>query len=302
MKLPTNYEEVQTKLTSNSRGTRNGRRVEQNVFEFARLLDNPIICVGAGDGFEVECMANALHFPATKENILGVEVTSERVKVAQSFNLPVVEGAAENLPEIVGDKKYNIDSPIVIGTMQSLKNKIVQLNKEFGTIIVDECHHIPATVFKGIIDAFYARYKLGLTATAWRKDGKHILLHNYLGGLLAEIKTKDSNRLDPTIYVVHTDIKLSSNPMIPWQTRVNELYLNPNYVELFLDLCQIQARKGHLVLALSDRVDFLRECHELLEDSFLVVGDTIDRDFLASKKGILLGTARYLPKVLIFHH
>ena len=193
---------------------------------------------------------------------------------------------------IIGDKQFNIDSPIVIGTMQSLKNRIAQLCKEFGTIIVDECHHIPATVFKGILDAFYARYKLGLTATAWRKDGKHIILHSYLGGQHAEVKTRDSNRLDPTIIIVDTDIKLSSNPIIPWQHRVNELYDNIDYMELFLNLCQIQADKGHLVLGLADRVEFLQQCHEILEDSFLVIGGTEDRDFLASNKKILLGTAK----------
>jgi superfamily II DNA or RNA helicase len=193
---------------------------------------------------------------------------------------------------IIGDKQYNIYSPIVIGTMQSLKNRITKVNKEFGTVIVDECHHIPATVFKGIVDAFYARYKLGLTATAWRKDGKHIILHSYLGGPRAEIKARDSNRLNPTIIVVNTGVKLSSNQMIPWANRVNELYDNIEYMELFLNLCQIQADKGHLVLALADRVEFLQQCHEVLEDSFLVVGGVEDRDFIKSEKKILLGTAK----------
>jgi superfamily II DNA or RNA helicase len=193
---------------------------------------------------------------------------------------------------IVGDKKYNIDPPIVIGLIQSLKNRITLVNKVFGTVIVDECHHVPATVFKGIVDAFYARYKIGLTATPWRKDGQHILLYNYFGGPAATYITRDANKINPTIIMVESDIELSSNPMIPWANRVNDLYDNPRYMELFLNLTQIQVERGHLVLALADRVEFLKQCHDILDESMLVIGGSEDRDFLGSGKNPLLGTTK----------
>lgn len=193
----------------------------------------------------------------------------------------------------IGDKKYNIDSPIVIGTMQSIRNRIPQLINEFGTVIVDECHHVPATVFKGIVDTFRARYKIGLTATPWRKDGQHVILYNYFGGDFAEFVPADNNKIEPTIIVINSDIELSSNHMIPWGTRITQLYDNPRYLELITNVSQIQADKGHLVLSVADRVEFLNQCHDILEDdSFLVVGDTENRDFLASKKRILFGTAK----------
>ena len=193
---------------------------------------------------------------------------------------------------IIGDKRYDIDPPIVIGTMQSLKNRILKVNKVFGTVIIDECHHIAASVFKTIVDAMHARYKIGLTATPWRKDGKHVSMFNYLGGEGEQIKTKDANRLDPKIILVHTDRKISGSAATPWAIRVNKLYQKIEMMELFLNLCQIQADKGHLVLAVADRVEFLKQCHEILEDSFLVVGGIEDRDFLASGKKILLGTSK----------
>lgn len=193
---------------------------------------------------------------------------------------------------IIGDKKFNIDAPIVIGLVQSIRNRITLVNKQFGTVIVDECHHVPATVFKSIVDAFYARYKIGLTATPWRKDGQHILLYNYFGGPSALFKTKDNNTIKPEIVMVETDIALSSNPMIPWATRINELYDNPRYMEIFLNLCQAQVARGHLVLALADRIEFLQQCHDILEDSMLIIGGSEDRDFLASGKRICLGTTK----------
>jgi len=195
-------------------------------------------------------------------------------------------------PGVIGDKKFDIDSPIVIGLIQSIKNRITLVNKEFGTVIVDECHHVPATIFKSIVDAFYARYKIGVTATPWRKDGQHILLYNYFGGPNKEFKTKDKNAIKPTVLIIDSGIKLNPNHMIPWATRVNELYENIEYMELFLNLCQIQADKGHLVLALADRVEFLRQCHEILDDSMLITGGVENRDFLGSGKNILLGITK----------
>lgn len=196
-------------------------------------------------------------------------------------------------PGIIGDKQYDLDGPIIIGLVQSIRNRVPELYNQFGTVIVDECHHQPATVFKSIVDAFKSRYKLGLTATPWRKDGRHVLLFNYFGGPEKLIEPKDTNKIDPTIILVETDIKLSGNATMPWATRVNKLYDNPRYMELILNLSQIQADKGHLVLTLADRVDFLQDCHTLLEDrSMLVTGQVLDRDFIKSKKEILFGTSK----------
>lgn len=108
MDLPKNYEIIQQKYTSNSRGTRMGRRVTKNVVEFAPRLKPPILMVGCGDGLELEYMSKQLNIPATEEYIKGIEVTSERVAIAQANNLPIVLGAAENILDITGETKYNI--------------------------------------------------------------------------------------------------------------------------------------------------------------------------------------------------
>lgn len=157
--------------------------------------------------------------------------------------------------------------------------------------LVANCHHVPADVFKTIVDAFNARYKIGLTATPWRKDGKHVLLNDYFSPI--QFSPKDENRLNPNIIMIKTEIPFSSNGMIPWGTRLNELYARDDYMELIINLAHIQALKGHLVLVVADRVEFLRTCAEVLEDeAMLVIGDSIDRDFLNSGKRILFGSTK----------
>lgn len=195
-------------------------------------------------------------------------------------------------PGIVGGGKFNIDSPITIANIQTLRNKVVLLQKEFGTIITDECHHIPANVFKSIVDNFNARYKIGLTATPWRKDGRHVMLYDYLGGPEAVHKPLDENSMTPMILAINSEIALNSNPMMPWGLKLNDLYKNNKYMELVLNLSHIQMKKGHFVLSVADRVEFLQTCAKVIEDSVCVTGITEDRDALIKSTKLIFGSSK----------
>ena len=191
---------------------------------------------------------------------------------------------------VVGAGKYNIDSPIVVALIQTLRNRVNDLHKEFGLIIVDEAHHTPATVFKGIIDKFNARYKIGLTATPWRKDGRHVMLEDYFS--YKKYKPKDENELTPIITMINSDIKFDSSPMTPWGKKINELVSNPSYIELVLNLAQAQAQRGYKVLTVSDRTEFLETCADVLDNSMCIIGSTDNRDFLSSGKDICFGSIK----------
>lgn len=192
---------------------------------------------------------------------------------------------------VVGSNKFNINSNIVVANVQTLRNKVSEIVNSFGTMIVDESHHTPAPVFKTIVDAINCRYKLGLTATPYRKDGRHVLLGDYFSRNW--FFTEDENRLNPTIVIINTNIEISSNSMIPWAKRLNELYNNPEYTELVLNIADIQAKKGHLVLVVADRVEFLYLCANIMhENSMVITGATENRDFINSGKKILFATTK----------
>ena len=52
---------------------------------------------------------------------------------------------------------------------------------DYGHVIVDECHHVPAVSFERIMREVRARYVTGLTATPHRRDGHHPILRLQLG-------------------------------------------------------------------------------------------------------------------------
>jgi superfamily II DNA or RNA helicase len=191
----------------------------------------------------------------------------------------------------IGGGKINLDSSVVVANTQTLKKYVLEVQDKFGTVIVDECHHLPATIFKTIVDNINSRYKIGLTATLWRKDGKHIVIKDYLGSKLFE--AKQENSLNPTVIPFNTGIEINSNALIPWATMINELYDNPAYVELIVNIAEVQAKKGHLVLVVADRVEFLKLCNDILhEKSMLITGATEDRDILNSGKSIVFATTK----------
>lgn len=71
---------------------------------------------------------------------------------------------------VIGGGKERRTGYIDIAVIQSLNQKgaIKEYIKEYGQIIVDECHHVSAFSFEQVLKAVKAKYVLGLTATPTR--------------------------------------------------------------------------------------------------------------------------------------
>jgi superfamily II DNA or RNA helicase len=67
--------------------------------------------------------------------------------------------------------------------IQSLvrRERVDDLVAEYGHVVVDECHHVPAVSFERVLREVKARFVTGLTATPRRRDGHHPILHFHLG-------------------------------------------------------------------------------------------------------------------------
>lgn len=75
-------------------------------------------------------------------------------------------------------------APITITTYQSGFRHINTLSPRFDMLIVDEVHHLPAEKFKYIAIHSMAKYRMGLSATPVREDGRHEELFPLLGGII----------------------------------------------------------------------------------------------------------------------
>ena len=183
-------------------------------------------------------------------------------------------------PGIIGSGKLEYKKhPIVVANVQTLRKHIQTLKDEFGTVILDEVHHAPAKIFTECLENMRARYKIGLSATLKRKDFLHVAIPDYFSNKV--YKPPSENQMKPEVLIVKTDIPFSSNNMIPWANRVNELMSRPEYREIIEALCNTYADKGHKVLLVCDRTEFLEDMHQrLLDRSVLITGETKNRDEL----------------------
>ena len=198
-------------------------------------------------------------------------------------------------PGTIGAGQYDISTPIVIGNVQSVTKKIQELSKEFGTIALDECHHCPATTFSAVLDSSHARYRIGLSGTIKRKDGKEIIFRDYFGPTV--FKPPQSNTMDPTIHTIKTDIKIP--PGSTWAHRITTLLSDISYIEFIASLALVQANKGHKVLVIADRVQFLNKVSDLIgQRAVSIVGNTDDRaaeiDKIESGKADILCGSRQI--------
>ena len=199
-------------------------------------------------------------------------------------------------PGIIGSGRFELDAPIVIGNTQTLYRNVDKIRKEFGTVILDEMHHVSSPTFSKILDTNYCRYKIGLSGTIERKDGKHVVFRDYFGNTL--FKPPKENYMTPTIHLVASEIRFMDGAKIPWANRVTKLANDEEYRHTIAMLAAAYAAKGHKVLVVSDRVSFLKACSELTGDkSVCVTGDvshedreTLVDEILYGDKNVLYGT------------
>ena len=167
----------------------------------------------------------------------------------------------------IGSGEFDIDHSIVVGNIQTLTKIVPKIAKEFGTVILDEAHHCPASTFTNFIDGMYARYKIGLSGTMSRKDGKHILFKDFFGTKL--IQPAQEGTLVPRVQVIKTGIALAQGE--PWVKKMNLLLYDPDYQQFIASAAKIQMDKGHCVLVIADRVEFLQRVGELIGESCVCI-------------------------------
>ena len=168
-----------------------------------------------------------------------------------------------------------------------------KIRKEFGTVILDEMHHVSSPTFSKILDTNYCRYKIGLSGTIERKDGKHVVFRDYFGNTL--FKPPKENYMTPTVHIVPSEIRFMDGARIPWANRVTKLANDEEYRHTIALLAAAYAAKGHKVLVVSDRVSFLKACSELTGDkSICVTGEVSHEDRETLVDEILYGDANVL--------
>lgn len=162
---------------------------------------------------------------------------------------------------------------IVIAMVQTLSARAFDEDAfdGFGTVVVDECHHMSAEVFSRALHRLNFRHSLGLSATLQRSDGLSHVFQWFLGGVAyrtrrprekVEVALREFRSHDPRyceeLYVFGKQINLAR--MIS-----NVCGFAPRTQQIARWIVETMAeRPGSRVLVLSERRSHLREMDEAL--------------------------------------
>jgi superfamily II DNA or RNA helicase len=180
-----------------------------------------------------------------------------RERLALFFDKPI-----EDLGQI-GGGKTKVTGRIDVGLIQSLirKGEVKDMVAEYGQVIVDECHHIPAFTFEQVLKQVKARYVVGLTATPIRKDGHHPIIMMQCGPIRYRENARRQAATMPFEHVVltrFTDFKLPpelTDPKI--QDIYSALVFNKHRNELIFNDLLKALEMGRSPLLLTERTEHL---------------------------------------------
>src|SRR5690606_8721855 len=155
---------------------------------------------------------------------------------------------------------------IDIAVMQSLsrQGEVSEQVKNYGLIIVDECHHLSAFSFEALLKATGAKYVVGLTATPIRRDGKQPIIFMQCGPIRHTASRPESAPTD-----------LAVTPQ--WLSRPIVMPEGAGIQDVFLQVCNDTERtakvvdevgeafdQGRKILVLTERTDHLSAIEEQL--------------------------------------
>lgn len=247
------------------------RNDQAQVIEAAQKKDFGVIVAPPGTGKTVM----ALQIIAEKQQptlILGhrkqlAEQWKERINAF--LGIPNAEIGT------IGQGKLKAKEKITIATIQSLSKVLEKggLKHQFGTVVVDECHHIPAKTYRTLLAQLPTRYMYGLTATPYRKfsDGKLIFL--FLGEIIAELAMpKDTTRNALSIKIQETNFEVPFNPKTDRFEVLSKILVHDSVRnELILRDVRGELDRRKKVVLLTERREHIESLHQYLKSTYEVI-------------------------------
>lgn len=162
--------------------------------------------------------------------------------------------------------KKSIGKEITVGLLQSFARSkdLNELRDKFGTIIVDECHHIPAKTFRNVIAHLNPEYLYGLTATPKRQHNDEQLIYVYIGDIVANMA--DFVEMDKLLIRKKFDVVIRETSLnIPFNWKTDHFDLIAKVIsydtsrnELVIKDILEQVSLKRKILVLSERKEHLK--------------------------------------------
>lgn len=139
---------------------------------------------------------------------------------------------------VLGAGKNTLSGIVDVAVMQSLvsEDEVKDLVRNYGMIIVDECHHVSAVNFEKILKYANAKYVYGLTATPTRQDGHHPIIFMQCGPVRYKVDAKSQ-----------AEKRSFEHYLIPRFTPYRQENNDKTITEIYKDLAENELRNNYIV-------------------------------------------------------
>jgi superfamily II DNA or RNA helicase len=151
----------------------------------------------------------------------------------------------------------------------SRKDSVDDMVAEYGQVIIDECHHLPAVSFERVLSEVKARYVVGLTATPQRRDGHQPIIHMQIGPVRfkADPRSQLAQRpFEHRLVVRETDF---DTPVHMSDITIQELYgllvSDEKRNEQIIDDVLMAMEEGRSPILLTERKEHLEKLYDRLQ-------------------------------------
>ena len=171
----------------------------------------------------------------------------------------------------IGGGKLRVGRRITIAMVQSLYKCAKQLSKDFGYVIVDECHRTPSRTFTEAVGDLKPKKRTGLSATPFRRDNLEQFIFWTMGPLRHKVKKEklyeDGHIVKPLFVMRSTPFTTIFDPINEYSTMLSDLTLNEERNKLICkDVAQFKSNNT-ACLILSDRKDHCDQLKAILKYS-----------------------------------
>jgi len=216
-----------------------------------------------------------------------------RVQIMNTLGL-----SSKEIGQIGGGRRRQ-SGLIDLAMIQSLSNRtdIEQIFDNYGLIVVDECHHVPAVSFENVIKKAPIRHILGLTATPYRRDGLQDIITMQCGPIRHKISSQQASRehdLDLRLIVRETSFEYPNGGEVQIQEIFRELIQDADRTSNICTDVLEALEEGRRILILSE----WREHCRLLAAELTRMGKTsfvLDGSLKKSARDQIFASIREMP-------
>lgn len=173
----------------------------------------------------------------------------------------------------IGGGRKKATGVIDVALIQSLVRKgvVKDLVGDYGHLIVDECHHLPAASFEQVARRAKAKYVLGLSATIARKDGHHPIITMQCGPVRYRVNARHHSETRPFTHSVmvrptafRTTDAMEQDQRLQFVTLMKHLVCDEQRNQLIRNDVVAALQEARTPIVLTERTEHLSILEKLL--------------------------------------